>query len=148
MSLTVDPGSTAGKLRAERERIMKDKTKTLPLPGWESLSVRYKRLPWEDAKALIDREPGDPQQEVSAALDTLIKACDEVLYLGESFPDGPLRFEQRLAQFIGDDEATHPAEVLMSLVADDETALMGHAGEFITWALRLMGEANEALGKS
>lgn len=142
---TIDRASMMAQLRANRERLQKDKTLTLKLPGWDSLSVRYRRLPWESIKGLATIGDGDSAQEVGAALDVLLAACEEVLFDDEGLG---LRYEQGLAQLIGDDAAVTPPEVLFSAVfSDDETALMLHAGEFMEWAMRLQAEASEELGK-
>lgn len=145
MSTTIDRSSMLSELQANRQRILSDKEKVLKLPGWDSLSARYRRLPWDSIKGLQGiGQSDDSTQEVGAAIDVLINACVEVLFQGEGTG---LRYEQGLAKLYGDNEANTPPEVLMSVFADDEAALMMHAGEYIEWALRMETEASEALGK-
>jgi hypothetical protein len=139
---TVDRASMMAQLRANRERIAKDRTKTLKLPGWESLSVRYKRLPWDQIKGLAGMGEGDGTEDIGAAMDVLIAACEEVLFDGDGLT---LRYEQKLAELIGDSAVT-PPEVI-DAVFPDEVSLMVHAGEYMTWAMRLEGEASDELGK-
>jgi hypothetical protein len=144
MPLPVDRASMVAELRANKNRILADKTKTLQLPGWDSLSVRYKRLPFgalESLSGALDSD--DETAKVGAAMDVLLKACEEVLYQGEGLG---LRYEQGLAQLIGDDESVSPPEVIDS-VFPDELSLILHAADYMSWCFRMENEAAAALGK-
>lgn len=141
--MALDRAALTEQLRANRARLLADKTKTLRLPGWDSLSVRYRRLPWERVQHLAGMGSGDSTADIGAAMDVLIAACEEVLFEDDGLG---LRYEQGLADLIGD-EAVTPPEVV-DAVFPDELALMTHAGEYIAWAMRIEEEASERLGKT
>lgn len=130
-------------LQANRSRLLADKTKTIQLPGWDSLSVRYKRLPWDSIKGLAGlAEEDDSGARIGAAMDILLDACEEVLFDGEGLGIG---YEQALAELTGD-TATSPPEVI-DAIFPDEVSLMVHVGEYMGWAMRLEAEVSEELGK-
>lgn len=142
MPEALDRAAVMHQLKANRERLLADKTTDLGLPGWDSLSARYRRLPWDQIKGLAGLGTGDSTAEIGAAMDVLLAACDEVLFDGEGLG---LRYEQGLAELIGDEDATSGPEVV-SAVFPDELSLMAHAGEYMTWAMRLQAEDDKTLG--
>lgn len=144
---SAEPGSVIENLRANRARLLSDKDTVLKLPGWGSLYARYKRLPWDTVKALQGLGSGDSTVEVGTVIEVLIAACDEMVFRdadGEQ-PLG-LRYEQGLAELIGDEDAKTPPEVVAA-VFTDEGSLMVHGSEYLAWSLRLEDEATASLGK-
>jgi hypothetical protein len=140
----LDRSAVISQLRANRARLLQDKTTTIGLPGWDSLSARYRRLPWEQVKGLAGLGTDDATVELGAAMEVLISACEEVLFDGEGLG---LRYEQGLADLIGDEDAKAPAEVV-NAVFPDELSLMTHAGDYMAWATRAEQEASETLGNA
>lgn len=146
--VVVDRGSVIATLRANRERLLKDTSVELKIPGWDHLYARYKRLPWEQVRDLSVMIDGDAQEQVGAAIDALLDACETLLYKSaDGDLDLELRYEQTFAQeFLGDNDARTPAQVLMAAFID-EPAIMGQVGEYLVWAGREQDAMAEQLGK-
>lgn len=147
------PDSMVAQLRANRARLLADTKKALQVPGWDSLYVQYKRLPWTDMKPLataLGANEDDPTREVGNVIDVLIAGCDTFLFKGDDeFQDLSVRYEHGLAQFgVIDDDVTSAPAIVLSVFANDEVALMSHAGEYMNWAMRQEAKVDEQLGKA
>lgn len=147
------PKSMVEQLRANRARLLADRTTAIKLPGWDSLYVQYKRLPWNDMKPLalaMQSSDDDATKEVGNIIDVLIAGCDTFVFKNEdgSFQALDIRYEAGLAQLgvIGED-CTLPAEAVMAVFADDEVSMVNHAGEYMAWATRQEDDADAELGK-
>lgn len=138
------PASIREQLAANRTKLSADKTTIIQLPGWDSLSTRYARLPWDKVKSLSGLGAGDSTVEVGAAMQVLIDACEEVLFKGEGLD---CKYDEKLSDLVGEPEAKSPPEVL-NAVFPDELSLMTHAGEYMAWAMRLREDEDKLLGKS
>jgi hypothetical protein len=148
------PKSMVEQLRANRARLLADRTTALKLPGWDSLYVQYKRLPWNDMKPLalaMQETNDDATKEIGNVIDVLLAGCDTFMFKNEdgSLEKLDLRYETGLAELgvIGED-CTLPAEVVLAVFADDEVSMMNHAGEYMAWATRQEDEADAELGKA
>jgi hypothetical protein len=146
--------SLLGELKANRQRIEARKHVELQIPGWDSLYVRYRALPWETLRTFEAStvENPTPNDELAVAWDTLIAACEEVLIKNEdgslsSLDSTPVAFEQRLARLTGDDVAETPHDVIASIFPN-EFALMQQLGEYIEWLNFSSTGSYEELGKA
>src|SRR4051812_25144921 len=86
------PGSLADRMRARRDLVEAQHTKTLDLPGYEGvLAAEYPMLSWSTINKIAARHDGLRDQSLQilyAAADTLITACEEIHEVSE---DGSLR---------------------------------------------------------
>jgi hypothetical protein len=148
--MSAEPNSIMAELKSNRERLKSDTTKLFSIPGWDSLYVEYKRIGWDQSRHLfnaISDDLADGGAQVGAAIKSLIEACVTFKYdNGETEKDLEVKYEQKLAEFIGETDATSPAEVVMAIMTD-ETTLMGHAGDYVEWVTRSDNEDEAELGK-
>jgi hypothetical protein len=143
------PGSLADRMRARRDLVEAQHTKTLDIPGYEGvLAAEYRMLSWATIRKIAARHDGlrDPaMQEVYAAADTLIRACEEI---HEVRGDGQLRATgerwKALAQAAGaklPDDATD-RQALIALFVHD-TRVMEHYRDYEQWIRGRTGEVED-----
>lgn len=102
--------SIFGVLKRKREEAEPDEPLVLPVAAYDDMvAVRftYPEGGWERLRANGRKLEGskDPLAELWALCDLLAACCDEILFRDEGdwtgHPDGPLRFNKRLADSIG-----------------------------------------------
>jgi hypothetical protein len=109
------PDSPRARARAMRKALGENKSIDLIVPGYEGLlGVRYKPVPEEEWKVIAQRleRAGNVDQTsgLDVAIDLIVAACDGVIWRDEPAldwqlvndeSDVPLRFDQRLAEWLG-----------------------------------------------
>jgi hypothetical protein len=154
--------------RRERERAQRAKPLELEVPGNETVVVRYRPLPWEDAHRLLTSTADGAESALRNNLDALVAGCDELLLraddgtlvplaralrdqgvdLGEPDPNvvGKVRFDEHAVNALG----LHPAEptaqatvlALFSGAVSPEFAIGQHAGVLADWIARASPEVD------
>lgn len=144
--------SIVEQLRANRARLLSDRTTNIKLPGWDSLYVQYKRMPWADMKPLalaLEEGNDDATREIGGVIDALIAGCNTFLFKNAdgSFQELGVGYDTGLAEYGVIEDETLPGAIVMAVFTDDEVALIAHAGKYMTWATRQEDEADVELGK-
>lgn len=133
------PGSLADRMRARREHVEAQHTKTIDIPGYEGvLAAEYRILSWATINKIAARHDhlrDESLQMLYAAADTLITACEEI---HEVRADGSLRATGErwvaLAAAAGaklPDDAT-PRQALLALFVHD-TRVIEHYRDYSQW---------------
>jgi hypothetical protein len=147
-------GSGFSDLDRIRERAAKgpaNKTHDLDIPGFNGeLSVRYKVLPFERARAIELERASDPSdwRELRVMMDEMIEACECILVSGEDGQMVPLageggrlvRFDGRLAKGFGID-AEEAREVVLGVFAFPQSVgrdrapymISQHFEKYLSW---------------
>jgi hypothetical protein len=145
------PGSSLmDRLRAKHQELSERQTIDIPLPGYEDLLVaRYRVLTVKNeispiAKRVAKESKGDQGvAQLSATLDAMARACvelltprdDELVPLSGAFgPDEPpVRYDERLAEFMGWTDVTNARETILKLFAGNEPMVLAHGNMLQRW---------------
>jgi hypothetical protein len=146
-------GSHLDWLRARHAALKADRTKDMPVPGYDGrVVVRYGPVPWSIMTKL--QQPltaGEPDATMlaKANADAVIAACRDVLVRDDAGeleginPDGSVRFGPELAALLGADATT--ARGVVDWLFPSEWAVAAHASELVTWTQAATREDNDAL---
>lgn len=144
--------SIRDRIRAEREAIAAEKTLDLLVPGYKGqLAIRYRSVSDRELDAFIKQIQKDGEAGIRANYDLLIECCETVLVRvqedGDLEPltddqDGPIRFDIRLAEFLGFEAASARETVVGVFSPDGSQALapFEHTVAVISW---LQGKSEE-----
>lgn len=146
--------SLRDQLRQRREEQRKRSTLDLIIPGYGGdLAVRYRSLPEDAIKKFADKI-SKGEDGLGAARQMVVLACEAVLVRedGELEPltdetDSPIRFDERLAEFlaIDADRAVDVAQEVFSPGGTQPLAVMAHASALSNWMTGKDLEVDEEL---
>lgn len=166
--MTGPDGSVLGRLRERRAELAADHRLDLAIPGYGGeLVARYRPLTAEEQRHLaakVDRADHASEAKAAAvqmmvAVDTIVAACDEILVMqdGGLVPlaaiagaEGPVRFDEQLAEALGIDADT-AREVVCGLFPRDRGGQVlpqpvnRHANEVAVWMARIGIDADAGL---
>jgi hypothetical protein len=128
-------------LKKRREGNLKNRTEEFDVPGYDGMLVaKYRILTFDEARAIGDRNKrgqSSPRFVLNAMVDTLVEACEELMYRR---PDGklvpldaekPVRYDNRLSEWL-DLGADNARQIVFALFSND-VAIMGHHEKVSEW---------------
>lgn len=158
--IKLDPeNSLMGALRGKHQKLAASQEMTMSVPGYEDLlAVRYRVLDVQveinDINRKTAREFSDPiVASLYSTMDAMSRACIE-LYgirgdkqepLAQSFgPDEPpVRYDERLAEFMGFVNVHSAREIILELFAGNEPMIVDHGILLNRWMTNTLRRVND-----
>lgn len=147
-AMTPAPADELKKLRRE---IGDDDSREIPIPGYRGkLVARYRRLEYDEVRRIANKfaRSKHPDKDLRTQALTIAAACEEILVrragedskLGEPEPlanaipgyDGVVRYDDRLAEFLGFDGKGSAIRVVLGTFNND-LAVVPHHTELNVW---------------
>jgi hypothetical protein len=135
--------SIRDQIRAERDELKTETKLDLVVPGYEMIGVRYRGIPSRELDAFA-KSLSKSKEGMRTAADVLIRCCESILVRPhgddalEPLEDDQgdcLKFDQRLADFLGIEAAT-AREIVIQLFSPDGVqtlAAFEHANAVMEW---------------
>lgn len=153
-------GESLQSLLAARRQVLeaqRAERMVLPIPGYEKLLAgRYRQLPFEEKAKIARRheqigEDGGESDEIAAAADLLINACEDLLQVTGVGEDGKPQYTSLGKKWIPADiaelfgvEAQPTARLTLMSVLDSD-AIIQHLGDYHRASLAISAEGDEVV---
>lgn len=136
------------RLRSQRAAIGRERRLDLPIPGYDGLVARYKKVSWDETKKIAEKvdKSKSPRRELMGHADYLVAACDTILvHDGEQLrpihevfadmldDDEPVKFDHRLAKILGIEGDVDSARKVCLAVFNNPMAVTAQHNEVGQW---------------
>lgn len=152
--------SMMDQIRAQHKKLADSQDTIISVPGYEELlAVKYRVLDVQreinDINRRTSREFSDPiVAALYSTLDAMARACVEIFAvrgddnvpLSEAFgPDTPpIRYDQKLAEFMDFKDVETAREVILRLFAENEPMIMDHGIRLNRWMTNTSRQVNDS----